>query len=351
MRPCFTFTAAAGTKPAVIALDDEIGFWGTQAKDFRATLDGVEGDLVVEINSPGGEVFAGLGIYNMLRSRAAAGVTITTRVTGVAASISSVIALAGDKREMPKNAFAMIHGGSTFAYGTESDMQEAKDVLAKINSSIRGIYIDRMGVDEAKASEMMAKDTWLTAEECKELGFATDLTDAVEATAKFNMARADLPENVRKVFEAKEAPKLPDESDDPDSSVKPEPVIEVPATPLADQIVAEAKLHGFEAHAPYFAVAFDSFDGAKARIAVAREISALCNVAGKAEMASAAIRSTASVADVRAQLVAALAASDEVVDNKQTPPKGQTTGNAAKPADVNPTALWASHVSAKSKGR
>ena len=69
MRPCFKFTAKAGKKPAVLALDEEIGFWGTQAKDFRAQLDAVEGnELVVEINSIGGDVMAGLGIYNMLRS-------------------------------------------------------------------------------------------------------------------------------------------------------------------------------------------------------------------------------------------------------------------------------------------
>ena len=123
MRPCFTFTARAGNKPAVLALDEEIGFWGTQAKDFRAQLDAVDGNsLDVEINSPGGEVFAGLGMYNMLRTWAARdGNTLTTRVSGVAASIASVIALAGDKREMPKNAFAMVHSVSSFAWGTSEE--------------------------------------------------------------------------------------------------------------------------------------------------------------------------------------------------------------------------------------
>ena len=134
MRPCFKFTAKAGKKPAVLALDEEIGFWGTQAKDFRAQLDAVEGnELVVEINSVGGDVMAGLGIYNMLRSWAKDGKTVTTRVTGVAASIASIIALAGDKREMPKNTFAMVHQASTFAVGTADDMRDAADTLDKVD--------------------------------------------------------------------------------------------------------------------------------------------------------------------------------------------------------------------------
>lgn len=356
MRPCFTFKAKAGDKPAVLALDDEIGFWGTQAKDFRAALDAVDGDLDVEINSPGGEVMAGLGMYNMLRTRAATGVNITTRVTGVAASIASVIALAGDKREMPKNAFAMTHGVSGMAWGTEEVLRDQADAVGKMNASIRGIYMDRMGVDEAKATELMSKDTWLSGEECLDLGFATALTDAVEATAKFDMERADLPENVRAVFKNKADPKEPVVPDADDSSVEAARLAAeaaaVPDTPVAEQIVAEAKAAGFEAHAAFFAVNFDSLNAAKARLGVAREINALCTIAGKPEMAAKAIRGGKSVADTRTDLVNALAAEDDLVDNKQPTPNGPTARDNAKPADVNPTALWASHNSQQNlKGR
>lgn len=365
MRPCFTFTAKTSARAAVLALDQEIGFWGTQAKDFRASLDAIEGDLDVEINSPGGEVMAGLGMYNMLRARAAAGTKITTRVTGVAASIASVIALAGDKREMPKNAFAMTHGVSGMAWGTEDVLRDQADAVGKMNASIRGIYMDRMGVDEAKAAELMSKDTWLSGEECLDLGFATALTDAVEATAKFDMERADLPANVRAVFKAKADPKEPLVPDADDSAVEAARLAAeadaarlaaeaaaVPDTPVAEQIVAEAKRIGFEAHAAWFAVNFASLDDAKARLNVAREINALLNVVGKPELAAQAIRSAQSVAEVRAQLVDAMAASDKLVDNKQPATNGQTARDNAKPADVNPTAIWASHNSQQNlKGR
>ena len=355
MRPCFTFTAKAAGKPAVLALDEEIGFWGTQAKDFRAALDAVDGDLDVEINSPGGEVMAGLGMYNMLRARAAAGVNITTRVTGVAASIASVIALAGDKREMPKNAFAMTHGVSGMAWGTEEVLRDQADAVGKMNASIRGIYMDRMGVDEAKATELMSKDTWLSGEECLDLGFATTLTDAVEATAKFDMERADLPENVRAVFKAKADPKDPEAARlaaEAAAARRAAEAAAVPDTPVAEQIVAEAKAAGFEAHAAFFAVNYTSLNAAKARLGVAREINALCTIAGKPEMAAKAIRGGKSVADTRTDLVNALAAEDDLVDNKQPTPKGPTARDNAKPADVNPTAIWASHNSQQNlKGR
>lgn len=338
MRPCFTFTARAGTTPAVLALDEEIGFWGTQAKDFRAQLDAVEGNsLDVEINSPGGEVFAGLGMYNMLRTWAARdGNTLTTRVSGVAASIASVIALAGDKREMPKNAFAMVHSVSSFAWGTSEELREAADVTDKIQSSLRNIYVERMGIDEAKATEIMAKDTWLTAEECLEMGFATNLTDAVEATAKFDLVRAELPEHVAAVFKVKA-------EKEPEPEPEPEPTIEVPGTPVAEQIVAEAKTVGLEAHAAFFAVNCASLVDAKARMTDARAITALCNVAGRPDDAKGYIRASAKVEDVRAKLVAAMAEADEALPTNQARKQEQKSDATGANSGVNTTKLWNSH--------
>ena len=269
MRPCFKFTAKAGKKPAVLALDEEIGFWGTQAKDFRAQLDAVEGnELVVEINSVGGDVMAGLGIYNMLRNWAKDGKVVTTRVTGVAASIASIIALAGDKREMPKNTFAMVHQASTFAVGTADDMRDAADTLDKVDSSLRGIYMDRMGVDEAKAKEIMAKDTWLTADESMDLGFATALIEDIKATAKFDLVRAALPDNVAAIFKAEADPEQKPEGDDEPPAAPDEP--EVPDTPVAKQIETMANTAGLQAHAATFAVACASLDEAKTRITAAK---------------------------------------------------------------------------------
>ena len=342
MRPCFKFTAKAGKKPAVLALDEEIGFWGTQAKDFRAQLDAVEGnELVVEINSVGGDVMAGLGIYNMLRSWAKDGKAVTTRVTGVAASIASIIALAGDKREMPKNTFAMVHQASTFAVGTADDMRDAADTLDKVDGSLRGIYMDRMGVDEAKAKEIMAKDTWLTADESMDLGFATALIDEIKATAKFDLARAELPDNVAAIFKAEADPAV-------DPAVDPVIDPELPDTPVAKQIEALATTAGLQAHAATFAVACTSLDEAKTRITAAKEIVALCAVAKRPDDAAKAIRANQSVEDVRAALIQAMAEADEHTNNAP-PARGSQT--AGQPGVLSAKAVYEKRAARKQNSR
>ena len=347
MRPCFKFTAKAGKKPAVLALDEEIGFWGTQAKDFRAQLDAVEGnELVVEINSVGGDVMAGLGIYNMLRSWAKDGKTVTTRVTGVAASIASIIALAGDKREMPKNTFAMVHQASTFAVGTADDMRDAADTLDKVDGSLRGIYMDRMGVDEAKAKEIMAKDTWLTADESMDLGFATALIEDIKATAKFDLARAALPDNVAAIFKAEADPEQKPEGDDEPPAAPDEP--EVPDTPVAKQIEALANTAGLQAHAATFAVACATVVEATARITAAKEIVALCAVAKRPDDAAKAIRANQSVEDVRAALIQAMAEADEHTNNAP-PARGSQT--AGQPGVLSAKAVYEKRAARKQNSR
>ena len=344
MRPCFAFTAKTATKPAVLALDNEIGFWGTQPRDFRNALNAVEGDeLVVEINSPGGDVMAGLGMFNMIRN---SGKTVTTRVTGVAASIASIIMLAGDKREMPSNAFAMIHSVMGGAFGTADEIRDQADVIDKVQASLRDIYVDRMGVDEAKATEMMSKDTWLTAEECLELGFVTAVVDPVNATASFDMGRADLPEHVAKVFAAK--------------ADTPPPVQELAITkedeqslehPVAEAIMAAAKTAGLEAHAPFIALSCDSLEKAKVRIQEAREIVALCTAVGFEDKAAAHIRANAKLSDVRAALVDSMAQADVQVDNAQRETtSGKTGQDNASPPVVNSASIWASHNKQLKKG-
>lgn len=342
MRPCFKFTAKVGKKPAVLALDEEIGFWGTQAKDFRTQLDAVEGnELVVEINSIGGDVMAGLGIYNMLRSWAKDGKTVTTRVTGIAASIASIIALAGDKREMPKNTFAMVHQASTIAAGTSEDMRDAANWLDKVDGSLRGIYMDRMGVDETKAKEITAKDTYLTADECLDLGFATALLDDIRATAKFDLARADLPANVAAIFKAEGEP-------EPEPQPEPEPEPELPDTPVAKQIEALANTAGLQAHAATFAVACATVADATARITAAKEIVALCAVAKRPDDAAKAIRANQSVEDVRAALIQAMAEADEHTNNAP-PARGSQT--AGQPGVLSAKAVYEKRAARKQNSR
>lgn len=352
MRPCFAFSAKTANTPAVLAIDDDIGFWGVQARDFRNALDGVEGDtLEVQINSPGGDVMAGLGMYNMLRNWSGAGKQITTRVTGVAASIASIVMLAGDKRVMPSNTFAVVHSVKSGAWGTAEEIRDQADVVDKVQTSLRNIYMARMGIDEARATEIMAKDTWLDAAECLEMGFATEVVDPVQATAKFSLDRAALPENVAKVFAAKAS----DESGEPPT----EPVAPgipdgdvLPDTPLAEAIAEHAKSLGLEAHAKVFALACATMEDAQTRMTQAREILALCAVVGAPTLAAKHIRDGTPLTAVRASLAETLAKDDVAIDNApRNSATGQTNGESAKPTVVTPTSLWASHNSQSTKGR
>lgn len=359
MRPCFAFTAKTATKPAVLAIDDEIGFWGVQAKDFRTQLDAVDGDeLVVEINSPGGDVFAGLGMYNMLRSFSASGKKVTTRITGIAASIASVIFLAGDKREMPENAMVMIHGVAGGAWGTVGEIEERAAAMKKVQASMQTVYTSRLGIDETRASELTAKDNWFSAQEALSEKIATDLTEEVKVTAKFNVERADLPEHVAKLFAAKTDAPPPVQEPAITPEDKPAPCTEITPedqehlqTPVAEAVVALAKTAGLEAHASFLALSCTTVDEAKARLTEAREIVALCTVAGQADKAAAHIRAKAKIADVRAALVEDMAASDAHIDATQGDNKSGKTGDtSASPPVVNTASIWASHNKQLKKG-
>lgn len=337
MRPCFAFNAAAGTDAteATLSIYDEIGFWGVQAKDFSVQLSGVKAPVLnVEINSPGGDVFAGLAIFQMLR---ASGKEIVVKVMGVAASAASLIAMAGDKIQMPKNTFMMVHNPWSFAMGNADELRKTADTLDKIGGALLATYAAKTGLPEEELTAMLATDTWLTADEALEKGFATEVTDPFEAKAQFDMARADLPERVRAVFQAGVKPPVLTE-------VEPEPeVIDEPAEPtVTEQIEAVAKASGMEAYAATWALAGIDLPAVKARIADAREIKALAVVAKKADLADAAIRAGTKPEAFRATLIEALAKEDESTHTDNIRPNAQQAGSTEKPP-VSSQSLWASH--------
>lgn len=154
-------------------------WWGDEVTPdlFRDELKQHAGDLTVVINSPGGDVFAGLAIYNALVNHNG---NVTVRVDGLAASIASVIAMAGDKIIMSPGSMIMIHRPSVYAAGTVDDMEKAKDVLMKIEEGITPIYAKRTGLDEDKIAELLEAETWMLADKAVELGFADEVSEAPE---------------------------------------------------------------------------------------------------------------------------------------------------------------------------
>lgn len=123
----------------------------------------------LRINSPGGDVFEGVAIYNQLVAHKA---TVNVTIDGLAASIASVIAMAGDDIAIAKAGQVMIHPPSGMAWGTSADMRQLADLLDSIQGSITGVYADRTGRDADELKAWIDAETWMTAEQAVERGFA-----------------------------------------------------------------------------------------------------------------------------------------------------------------------------------
>ena len=155
---------------ATIYLYDEIGFFGVNAKQFVKDLNGVTaGTIHLRVNSPGGSVFDGTTIYNAIKQHKS---RIVAHVDGLAASIASVIVMGADEIQMADNAYLMIHEPWSVRIGGAEDMRDEADLLEKIRGTICKTYMDKSGKDESEVLAMMAAETWMTAQESLDAGFA-----------------------------------------------------------------------------------------------------------------------------------------------------------------------------------
>lgn len=170
----YTINNAAGDE-AVVRIYDEIWFLGVNAQDLARDLDGITAPSIrVEINSPGGDVWDGIAIYNALRTHPA---KVTTRVDGIAASIASVIAQAGDHRVMLGGSQMMIHNAWGLTVGDHTDHAEMSDVLSHQDGIIAGIYANRSGRSEDEFRALMNAETWMTATAAVEAGLADEVVE------------------------------------------------------------------------------------------------------------------------------------------------------------------------------
>lgn len=144
--------------------------------------------LNVFINSPGGSVFEGISIKNMLERQKLKGCFINVVIDGLAASIASIIAMAGDKITMPENALMMIHRASCGCMGNADDFAKQIEVLNKIDLVLTNTYVTRSNglLTEEDVTDMFnSGDTWLTAQEAKDFGLCDEITEKLEAVAKY----------------------------------------------------------------------------------------------------------------------------------------------------------------------
>jgi len=153
--------------------------------EFIRAINGL-GDFDLHVNTPGGSVVAGLAIYNAIRRHKG---TVTAYVDSIAASMGSVIIMAADKIVMPANALLMIHDPWTVAVGNADDMRKQADVMDKFKAGLVAAYHDKTGMAVADIEKMMTDESWITAAEAVEFGFADQVESPIQAAASFDLTR------------------------------------------------------------------------------------------------------------------------------------------------------------------
>ncbi|TYC93040.1 head maturation protease, ClpP-related [Novosphingobium sp. BW1] len=166
---------------ATITMFDVVGedYWtggGITAKKVAEQLRAI-GDrpATIQINSPGGDMFEGIAVYNVLREHPQ---DITVQVMGMAASAASIIAMAGDKIEIGAASFMMIHNCWVLAMGNRNDMRDLADWLEPFDSAMASLYTERTGNDAAQVAAWMDKETYMSGAQAIERGFADALLPA-----------------------------------------------------------------------------------------------------------------------------------------------------------------------------
>lgn len=185
MKPCIR----AENSTAEILIYEQIGqdWWGdglsakTFADDLKAAGDLDEIRLL--INSPGGDVFDGMAIYNTLLRHKARKIV---EIDGLAASIASIIAMVGDEIRIAENAMLMIHNPWSVAVGSADDFRQQAEVLDAITEQLITTYAARSKQERQQIADWMTAETWMSGAEAKERGFATSVTEAKRVQACFD---------------------------------------------------------------------------------------------------------------------------------------------------------------------
>ncbi|MGU3441222.1 head maturation protease, ClpP-related [Bacillus cereus] len=176
------FQAEAKEGALDITIYGDIGesWWGdsTSAVDIEKTLQATSAHVIhIHLNSPGGDVFEGIAIYNQLKNHPA---KIIINVDGLAASAASIIAMAADELIMNTGSMLMIHEASTWTWGTKLDIRKTLNALEGIDKSIADIYMTRYQGERSEMETMIANETWFTANEAVEIGLAHKVNEHAE---------------------------------------------------------------------------------------------------------------------------------------------------------------------------
>jgi ATP-dependent protease ClpP protease subunit len=198
----FQVRAVAADRAELILYGEVDRFWGVGAKQVRDELKALGTaiqTLDVHINSEGGNYFEGVAIYNVLRNHPA---RVVVHVDGMALSIASLIAMAGDERLMADGAYMMVHNPIMAAFGDAADHEQTAELLKDVTEQLTAIYARHTGLSDEEIVALMAAETWLDAGEAVAKGFATGTEASLAVAANFHVKRfQNVPESLCKSTE------------------------------------------------------------------------------------------------------------------------------------------------------
>ncbi|WP_157673427.1 head maturation protease, ClpP-related [Endozoicomonas ascidiicola] len=308
-RQWFTFKNEAGKAPELFIYDDIDDWFGVSAQGVVDQIRNMDAtDINVRINCRGGMVFEGIAIYNALRLHKA---NVHISIEGLAASIASVIAMAGDTVTIAENAMIMIHNPYGWAQGDADAMRKTADVMDKIADSIAVSYTARTvkTIEEIKA--LMDSETWYTATEALAAGLVDHVDTPIKAAARFDLSMFNnAPESYGCFEQAKEQttpPKADVQTVEPQSQADP--------VAIAD-LCSQA---GYPEKTAAFLKASFKEDEVKVRLANYDQIKNLCQTAQFPDKAADFIKDDCLIVDVQNALFELLTAEDEPINTALTP--------------------------------
>ena len=193
-----------------ISVYDVIGmdYWtgeGVTAKRVAGALRSLgAGPVTVNVNSPGGDLFEGLAIYNLLREHKG---EVNVKVLGVAASAASIIAMAGDTVQIARAGFLMIHNTWIMAVGNRNDLREYADTLEPFDRAMADIYAARTGAEAKAMAKLMDRETWIGGGDAVEQGFADELLASDQVDSKGGKAQASAVRRIEAALRSSGMPK------------------------------------------------------------------------------------------------------------------------------------------------
>jgi len=180
------FEAKTESGTFTIGLYDEIGYFGVTAGEFAAAIDQADGrDILLKINSPGGDVFDGIAMYNDLLAYPG---KVTARIVGLAASAASIVALGAGRIEIADSAHYMIHNAWSLAIGDRHALRALADTLDGVDKGLAEIYAEKTGSTTDEMAALMDAETWFKGHAAVDAGFAHAVVGAQNANAAFDLS-------------------------------------------------------------------------------------------------------------------------------------------------------------------